>query len=141
MNLAYYWAIAGLILCLMEICIPSAFVESALGLSALAVALVAGFIPILWVQVVLWLLLSTALLLGFRRLSHSRRRIQYQLDDPNAKTITAIPQGETGRVMYEGTLWLARSADPEEAIAANQTVQVVQQKGNLLIVMPSEVLL
>ncbi len=141
MNPAYVWAIAGLVLCLMEIFIPSAFVESALGLSAFAVALVAWFIPVIWVQVVLWLLLSVVLMVWFQGLARGRRRIEYELDDCNAKTVTAIPQGKTGRVMYEGALWPARAVDPDEAIGADQTVQVVRQKGNLLIVMPDEVLL
>ncbi|NJN29647.1 MAG: hypothetical protein HC824_03720 [Synechococcales cyanobacterium RM1_1_8] len=33
----YFWAFLGLVFCLMEIVIPSAFAESALGLSAFGV--------------------------------------------------------------------------------------------------------
>ena len=98
MTLAYLWAIAGLILCLMELLIPSAFTESALGLSALMiaglVALTTGVLP-LWLQVGLWLLGSAGFIVLFRRLSRRRRPIEYALDDQTAKTVAAIAAGQT----------------------------------------------
>jgi membrane protein implicated in regulation of membrane protease activity len=41
MNLVWFWLILGTLLCLMELFIPTAFVESTLGISAFVVALVA----------------------------------------------------------------------------------------------------
>ncbi len=140
MNPAYVWAIAGLLLCLMELLIPTAFVESALGLSAFVVAFVAFLIPSLTLQVVLWLVLSTALLFGFRRLSLGHRRQGSSMDALEAQTLTEIPAGATGRVLYEGNSWQARCADPDEAIAPNQPVAVLRQEGTTLIVLPQYLL-
>ncbi|NJN29648.1 MAG: NfeD family protein [Synechococcales cyanobacterium RM1_1_8] len=93
-------------------------------------------IPQLWIQGVIWLALSTLLLFGFRRLSRSRRDRTWQMNDWVATTLTSIPAGATGRVQYEGGSWQARAYDPGLEIAAHQTVHVVEQQGNTLIVMP-----
>lgn len=138
---AALWAFLGVVLCLMEILIPSAFTESALGIAAFGVAIVALIIPQLWIQVLLWFFLSTVLLLFFYRLSRGRRNRSWRMDAVEAKTLTSIPPGDVGRVIYEGGSWQARSYDPELAIAANQAVNVVRQEGNTLIVMPEGALL
>lgn len=140
-SLASLWAIAGVILCLMEIFVPSAFTESALGLAAFGVAIAALVIPQLWLQVAIWLLLSTLMLVLFRRLSLGRRKRAWRMDAIEAKTLTAIPAGATGRVLYEGGSWQARAYDPSLEIAAEQPVNVVHQEGNTLIVMPQQGLL
>ena len=41
MNYALFWLILGTVLCLMELFIPTAFVESTLGVSAIIVSLIA----------------------------------------------------------------------------------------------------
>lgn len=135
-----FWAIAGLIFCLMEIFVPSAFTESALGISAFGVAIAALVIPQLWLQALIWLGLSIGLLLLFRRMSRGRRNRSWHMDALDARTLTAIPAGETGRVLYEGGSWQAQSYDPEVEIAANQAVDVLHREGNTLIVMPRKAL-
>ena len=45
MNYVLFWVILGVVLCLMELFLPTAFVEFALGLSAFVVALVALVLP------------------------------------------------------------------------------------------------
>ena len=138
---AYLWAFLGIIFCLMEVLIPSAFTESALGLAAFGVAIAALVIPQLWIQALLWFLLSTLMILSFRRLSRGRRNRSWRMDAVVAKTLTSIPAGDVGRVIYEGGSWQARSFDPELEISANQPVSVVRQEGNTLIVMPESALL
>lgn len=138
---AYLWALLGIVFCLMEVFIPSAFTESALGLAAFGVAIAALVIPQLWLQALLWFILSTLLILGFRRLSQGRRNRTWRMDAVEAKTLTSIPAGELGRVIYEGGSWQARAYDPELEISANQSVNVVRQEGNTLIVMPEGALL
>jgi len=138
---AYLWAFLGVVFCLMEVFIPSAFTESALGIAAFGVAILALVIPWLWLQTVIWFALSAAMILLFRRLSRGRRDRTWRMDAIDAKTLTSIPAGDVGRVIYEGGSWQARSYDPDLEIAANQPVNVVRQEGNTLIVMPETALL
>lgn len=138
---AYLWAFLGIFFCLMEVVVPTAFTESALGIAAFGVALAALVIPQLWLQALLWFVLSTLLLLWFRRLSQGRRNRSWRMDAVEAKTLTSIPAGDVGRVIYEGGSWQAKAYDPELEIAANQLVNVVHQEGNTLIVMPENALL
>ncbi len=138
---AYLWAFLGIVFCLMEVFVPSAFTESALGIAAFGVAIAALVIPQLWLQALLWFVLSTLLILWFRRLSQGRRNRSWRMDSIDAKTLTSIPAGDVGRVIYEGGSWQARAYDPELEIAANQSVSVVRQEGNTLIVMPEAALL
>lgn len=138
---ASLWAFLGIVFCLMEVFVPSAFTESALGIAAFGVAIAALVIPQLWLQALLWFVLSTLLILWFRRLSQGRRNRSWRMDSIDAKTLTSIPAGDVGRVIYEGGSWQARAYDPELEIAANQSVSVVRQEGNTLIVMPEAALL
>ena len=134
------WLLAGSILCLVELFVPTAFVAFVMGLSAFVIAIVAWIAPTAFpLQVLLWLLLSSALVFVSRRfLPHATAA--RTLEDKEAKTLTAIPPGETGRVIYEGNSWQARCEDGMEAIAANQPVYVVRREGNTLIVIPKNLL-
>jgi membrane protein implicated in regulation of membrane protease activity len=133
------WLLAGSILCLVELFVPTAFVAFLMGLTAFAVALVALIVPQFPVQVVLWLVLSTALVFFSRRFL-PRSRASKSLDAREAQTLTDIPAGETGRVLYEGNSWKARCDDEAEAIAPNQKVYVVRRQGTTLIVVPQNLL-
>lgn len=133
------WLIAGLMLCVMELVLPTAFVELTMGISAVIVACVAWFVPSLIVQVVLWLLLSIGLTILLRRLLPKRSRPTIE-DAKNAKTLTAIPPGQTGRVIYEGNSWQARCEDEQLAIAPNERVYVVGRRGTTLIVLPESLI-
>jgi membrane protein implicated in regulation of membrane protease activity len=133
------WLLAGSILCVLELFVPTAFVAFLMGLSALVVALVALIVPYFPVQVGLWLLLSTALVFLSRRfLPHPKA--SKHLDATEAQTLTEIPAGQTGRVLYEGNSWRARCEDETEAIAPNQAVYVVRREGNTLVVIPQNLL-
>lgn len=133
------WLVAGSILCLLELFVPTAFVAFLMGISAFVVALVALVLPQFPVQVVLWLLLSTGLVFFSRRfLPHPRA--SKNLDAIVAQTLTEIPAGETGRVLYEGNSWRARGEDETEAIAPNQKVYIVRREGTTLIVVPQNLL-
>ena len=135
MNYALFWLILGTVLCLMELFIPTAFVEFTLGVSALIVSLVAFVVPSFSLQAALWMVLSVIFVLGLRRFVPQRTPAAL-LDDTEARTLTAIAPGETGRVIYEGNSWQARCDDETATIGADQTVVVVRRKGNTLYVMP-----
>lgn len=129
------WLIAGLLLCLMELFLPTAFIELTMGLSAIIVGCVAWFVPSLTIQVVLWLVLSIALTFLLRRLLPKPKRREIE-DAKEAKTLTAIAPGETGRVIYEGNSWQARCEDEHLEIPPNQKVYVVGRRGTTLLVLP-----
>ena len=139
MSISVLWTIAGLILCILEFVIPTAFVELTMGISAIAVAILSPAVPALALQVVIWLSLSVLLNLVVKRLMPATQPRIIE-DAKEAKTLTEILPGQVGRVLYEGNSWQARCADEEAAIAINQQVQVVGRRGTTLIVMPDHLL-
>jgi len=135
------WLLAGSGLCLMELFLPTAFVAFLMGISAIVVAFLSqAILGKLWLQVVVWLLLSTALVVlsrRFVRLPHRKSKIQ---DAIIAETLTEIPAGKTGRVLYEGNSWRALCDDEKLSIPPNQRVYVTRREGTTLIVMPENLL-
>ena len=134
------WLIAGAVLCLLELFLPTAFVAFMMGISALIVALVSVLIPQLSLQVILWLGLSTSFILLSRRFLPKAKKSRSIQDAVIAETLTAIAPGKEGRVIYEGNSWRARCEDKENAIAPYEKVYVVRREGTLLIVLPENVL-
>ncbi|MBV6622034.1 MAG: NfeD family protein [Rivularia sp. (in: Bacteria)] len=135
------WLIAGACLCLSELFIPTAFVAFMMGISAFIVALLSFTLGIpLWLQAFCWLLLSTSLILLTRKYISPPQRKSKIRDAVLAETITEIPAGKTGRVLYEGNSWRARCDDEQAFIAPYQRVYVVRREGTTLIVMPENIL-
>lgn len=135
------WLLAGSVLCLLELFLPSAFVEFMMGISAFAVALMSQFfLGSVWLQVLVWLLLSTLLIVGSRRYLQPRRRNSKIQNAITAETLTEIPAGKTGRVLYEGNSWQARCEDEKISIAPDHRVYIVRREGTTLIVMPENLL-
>ncbi|MGC1307442.1 MAG: NfeD family protein [Phormidesmis sp.] len=135
MSPALVWVIIGVVLCLMELLLPTAFIESALGVSAFVVALLTFLVPNVNVQIVLWMVLSFLMFWALKRLVPNRTAPTLR-DATEARTTTAIAPGQIGRVIYEGNSWQARCDDDKVAIAPGQEVFVVERKGNTLIVIP-----
>jgi membrane protein implicated in regulation of membrane protease activity len=139
MNYPLFWAILGAVFCLMELFLPTGFVESTLGLSAFVVAFVALGVPSFSFQIVVWVALSLVSI--FLLLRFVPKRTPYSLQESTeARTLTAIAPGQTGRVIYEGNSWQARCDDETITIGANQPVVVVRRKGNTLYVIPESAL-
>ncbi|MBD2194413.1 MULTISPECIES: NfeD family protein [Calothrix] len=135
------WLLAGSVLCLMELFLPSAFVAFMMGISAFIVALLSRFVlSSVWLQVFAWLFLSTLLVFGSRRFVQPRRRNTKIQNAITAETLTEIPAGKTGRVLYEGNSWQARCDDDKLSISSHQRVYVVRREGTTLIVMPENLL-
>lgn len=135
------WLLAGSGLCLMELFLPTAFVAFLMGISAIVVAFLSqAILGKLWLQVVVWLLLSTALVLLSRRFVTPPRRKSKIQDAIIAETLTEIPAGKTGRVLYEGNSWRALCDDEKLTIPPNQRVYVTRREGTTLIVMPENLL-
>jgi membrane protein implicated in regulation of membrane protease activity len=135
MSLPLFWLICGVVLCLMELFLPTAFVEATLGVSALIVSAIALVIPSFSVQVGIWMVLSVLTIWGLKRFVP--KRTPYVLaESTEARTLTAIAPGQPGRVLYEGNSWQARCEDQTAAIGADEPVIVIGRKGNTLLIMP-----
>ena len=139
--LTLIWLIAGIILCLMEVLLPTAFVQFLMGISALVVALLSYLgLSSVWLQAVLWLLLSTVLVVFSRRFFQPPTRKSKISDPVIGETITEILPGQAGRVLYEGNSWRARCDDDNLNLAPGQKVYIVSREGTTLIVMPENIL-
>lgn len=132
-----FWLGLGITLCLIELFIPTAFVALMMGISALIVAFLSvGILGKLWLQIAVWLLLSIIFTGLCRRLLAKKSSKSKIANAVFAETLTEIPVGKTGRVLYEGNSWQARCLDEHLAIAPHQRVYVVGREGTTLIVMP-----
>lgn len=135
MNPALIWVIVGVVLCLMELLLPTAFIESAFGVSAFAVAVLSLFITGVNYQIALWMVLSLVTFWALKRFipNHTAPALR---EATEARTTTEILPGQTGRVIYDGNSWQARCEDHQVSIPSDQEVFVVERKGNTLIVIP-----
>ena len=131
---SFIWLLGGAILCLMELFVPTAFVELAMGISAFLVAIVAMVMPNLGLQVFLWMVFSLVLVFLTRRLLPKHQHPVLQ-EATEAQTLTEIAPGKAGRVIFEGNSWQAKS-ECDRVIAADETVIVVGRSGNTLFVLP-----
>jgi membrane protein implicated in regulation of membrane protease activity len=108
-----------------------------MGISALLVGLVSLLLPQLSIQILLWIGCSTLLIFWVPRWFPTSKPGEIR-ETLEAQTISAIPAGQTGRVLFEGNSWRARCADPQAAIAPNQKVYVVRREGTTLVVLPED---
>lgn len=139
LNPTIFWLLAGAALCLMELFVPTAFVIFMMGLSAFVLAALSLVLPSVSVQVALWMLLSVLSIFFLRRLL-PKTKVAALSDAQEVETLTEIPAGAAGRVLYEGNSWRAKCEDETLAIAANQRAIVVRREGNTLFVMPEKLL-
>ncbi|MGB3535229.1 MAG: NfeD family protein [Microcoleaceae cyanobacterium] len=139
LNPTILWLLAGAILCLLELSVPTAFVEFMMGLSAFIVAGISLVLPAVNLQVLLWMILSVGFVMLSRRLVRSRSVSSIE-DAIEGETITEISPGKTGRVLCEGISWQARCEGCDRPLAAHQRVIIIGREGNTLIVMPERLL-
>lgn len=121
----------------MELVLPTAFVEATLGISALLVSAIALIVASFNLQVACWLVLSVLTTWSLKRFVPTRTPPALA-ETTEARTLTVIPAGKTGRVLYEGNSWRARCDDRESAINADEEVIVVGRRGNTLLVIPEQ---
>lgn len=139
-NITLTWLIFGAGLSLTELFLPTSFVALMMGISAILVALMSLAIGNIWLQGLAWLSLSTFLVVYTRRLISQPKSKSKIREAITAETLTEIPPGKAGRVLYEGSSWRARCDDVTIAIAPNAPVYVVAREGTTLIVMPENLL-
>ncbi|MEM9540367.1 MAG: NfeD family protein [Cyanobacteria bacterium P01_E01_bin.42] len=136
----FLWLVAGVILCLMELLFPTAFTEFMMGISAFLVALISLALPHSGLQIALWMVFSTLLVLLSRRIFTPKRKSMTLEDKTEGETLTEIPAGRTGRILYEGNSWQGKCSNDGLAIASGQKVYIIGREGNTLIVLPHSLL-
>ncbi|WP_299490792.1 NfeD family protein [Acaryochloris sp. IP29b_bin.137] len=135
--MAWLWLALGLAFCVFEVITPTALVELMMGISAFIVAAISLVVPQFYLQALIWLILSV-LLIGFVRRFVPKRTARILQAEVEAETLTQIPAGQTGRVIYEGSSWQARCEDENLTIESKTKVYVVGRKGTTLFVIPTE---
>jgi membrane protein implicated in regulation of membrane protease activity len=133
------WLIFGAILCSLELILPTAYVAFMMGVSALIVALISFVVPSVPLQMALWVVCSGLLIFQVPRFLPQIRSEKIR-DTVEAETLTEIPPGKCGRVIYEGNSWQARCEDSTMLIESNQKVYVLRREGTTLIVLPENLL-
>ncbi|MEQ9371959.1 NfeD family protein [Coleofasciculus sp. F4-SAH-05] len=141
---SWFWFFSGIVLCLLELFLPKVLIPKfrLVPLSMGLVALILGLklfrlhyvLAFKW-QVAYWMLLSTSSVIWIRPMLLKRKKFKVP-EATEAKTLTEISPGETGRVLYEGSSWAGRCQERHMSIPANQTVYVIGQEDNTLIVLP-----
>lgn len=130
------WLGLGVLFCLMELFLPTAFVELAMGLASFAVALLSLVIPQYPIQIFLWMVFALVFLFSLKRFVPKKN--SYLLAEATeAQTLTSIEPGKMGRVLFEGNSWQAR-CEGEFLIPANSKALVVGRQGNTLLVLPED---
>lgn len=134
------WLILAVVLWLLEFLAP-ALVGASLGTAALLVALLSRWIQDGFGQVGLFTLLSGVLILLTRKLLPKLDRTLENPGDGEIALVTStIEPGEIGRVAFLGTTWNARCDDQEKTLSPGTKVIVTSQKGNMLNVIPTDLL-
>lgn len=148
----WFWLTAGALLCSIELLLwkiqakKSKLISLFMGVSALILSLLLWGLALAWnfdwqyimyedfnLQIIFWMGMSTTSVIWLRPAFLKRKKFTIP-QATEAKTLTEILPGETGRVLYEGSFWQARCAERSGAIAPNQKVYVLHREGNTLIV-------
>ena len=154
----WLWFTVGVMLCLTEFFLakklPNQFKTIALflGISAFITSIsvwqMAVLMEVDWsltnnydedfnIQIVYWMGVSLASIIWVRPGLTKGKKVVIP-DATEAKTITEILPGKTGRVLYEGCYWKACCVDKKMAIAPNQKVSVLRRETNTLIISPRQ---
>ena len=111
------------------------------GIVALILAIIGGID--LWIQIVVFIVLSMILLLSFRKMA-----LKYLLRNTNTKTnvdsivgketrlLEPISLDKVGSVKINGVVWTAIAENDTISIPAETLVAVVEVRGNKLVVQP-----
>ena len=139
----WHWLALGLVLALAEMAAAGGFFIIFFGIAALIVGLLAlaGVAGPLWMQILLFSVLSVASLVLFRA-----RVVQWLQADPQAPPVDAVVgevgvttqtlmPGAVGQVELRGTMWPARNVSAN-ALVAGERVRVVNVHGLTVDVQP-----
>ncbi len=139
----WHWIAVGLVLVVLEIAAPGGFFVIFFGLAAMAVGalMLAGVAGELWVQLLLFSVLSAVFLLVFR--NPLLRRFKFdrgtdEIDNLTGEPATAledIAPSEAGRVELRGSTWRARNGSALP-ISRGARVRVIAVDRLTVVVIP-----
>ena len=137
----WYWLVLGLALIALEMASAGGFYIIFFGVAAVAVALLAvtGIITPLWLQWLLFSVLSVASLLLFRNPIMRRLNFGAGADDidtlagETGTVIDYMAAGANGHVELRGTTWSARNAGSTALTRGRRCVVVRADKLTLLV--------
>ena len=142
------WMIIGALLLGSELLgVEAAFYLVFIGIAAMITGLIelAGADLDLWVQWIVFSVISVALMVLFRKKLYAKLRgsgVGYETG-PAGETVTvteALAPGQSGRMSYRGTDWTIVN-DSDEAISAGQRMRISRVDGlklNLVTIKESE---
>lgn len=137
----WLWLLLGVALSALELASSGGFYLIFFGVSAMFIGLMAaiGLAGPLWLQWLVFTLLSVILLLGFRRpilrLLNADTGPVDSLVGQVAMPIDAIPPGVVGRAELRGATWSARNLHSAE-LARGQRCRVERVDGLMLFLLP-----
>ena len=139
----WHWLAVGLVLVLLELAAPGGFYVIFFGLAAMVVGLLLLFDAAgpLWMQLLLFSVLSAVFLAVFRNPIMRRLKFDRGTDDVDsltgepAKALEDFGPGEPGRVELRGSAWSARNGGTLP-IARGARLRVVAVDRLTVIVIP-----
>ena len=139
----WHWLAVGLVLVLLELAAPGGFYVIFFGLAAMVVGLLLLFDAAgpLWMQLLLFSVLSAVFLAVFRNPIMRRLKLDRGTDDVDsltgepAKALEDFGPGEPGRVELRGSAWSARNGGTLP-IARGARLRVVGVDRLTVIVIP-----
>lgn len=139
----WHWMAVGLVLVLLEMAAPGGFYVIFFGLAAIVVGLLAlaGIGGPLWVQLLLFSVLSTIFLVAFR--SPLMRQMKMDRGTGDLDNLTGEPgralddfaPGESGRVELRGTTWSARNGGTAPIVRGGR-VRIIAVDRLTVVVIP-----
>ena len=132
------WIIAGIICVIIEIFTPGFFFMS-IGASAIITGLFALIVSNIYIQLVIFILISTLIFINMRKLSKRFFKAKgeptniFALIGKEANVTKKISKANKGYVKIGGEIWSAISID-EKTIEVGKTVTVKKIEGNKVIV-------
>ncbi len=139
----WHWLVLGLLLVLAELATAGGFYVIFFGVAALTVGVLAGFgmAGPLWVQLLLFSVLSVATLVVFR--ARLLKWVQHDPQRPEIDTLVgeigvandALAPGSVGRVEVRGAAWSARNTTAA-AVTPGTRIRVIRVDGLMLDIEP-----
>ena len=109
------------------------------------VALILSLFTPYWVQIIVFIVVSTVLLLSFRKLVlkflTSKEKVKTNVDalvGHNYKLLTPIINEQMGTIKINGVIWNAKTENDDQKITEGNMVEVIKISGNKVIVKPIE---
>jgi membrane protein implicated in regulation of membrane protease activity len=137
----WHWVSVGIIILLLEALTPGGFYLFFIGIAAILTGILTLFIPILWLQITIFAVLSIILIATLRKPMVNKIKKTTQKADfsefigETAYATDNILPAQEGYVEFRGTIWKAKNAGEKE-LPKNASCKITDREGLVLIVKP-----